>query len=119
MLRNLVGDKNKKIFSIILGLLVLNLFFWRIILFPPADNLKIYFLDVGQGDSQLVVLPGGVKILIDGGPNNSVIERIDKVIPFYQRYIDLVILTHPQKDHLAGLAEILRRRGTGLFISNG
>lgn len=111
--------KNKKFLIPVLGLLFLNLFFWRIILFPLVDNLKIYFLDVGQGDSQLVVLPGGVKILIDAGPNSSVIEQLDKILPFYQRYIDLVILTHPQKDHLAGLAEILRRRGAGLFISNG
>lgn len=112
-------SKNKKFILIIGVILFLNLFFWRIILFPPADNLKIYFLDVGQGDSQLVVLPGGVKILIDGGPNASVIEQLDKILPFYQRYIDLVILTHPQKDHLGGLAEILRRRRIGLFISNG
>mgnify|MGYP001569822700 CR=1 FL=1 len=111
--------ENKKFILSIGVILFLNLFFWRIILFPPADNLKIYFLDVGQGDSQLVVLPGGVKILIDGGPNASVIEQLDKILPFYQRYIDLVILTHPQKDHSAGLVEILRRRGASLFLSNG
>ena len=115
----LLEDKNKKISGVIFGLLVLNIFFWQIILFPSADNLKIYFLNVGQGDSQLVILPGKVKILIDGGPDNSVIEHLDKIFPFYQRYLDLVISTHPQKDHLSGLVEVLRRRKVGLFISNG
>ena len=46
----------------------------------PSDNLNIYFLSVGQGDSELVILPGGVKILIDAGPDNKVIGELDSIL---------------------------------------
>jgi len=71
--------------------------------------LKVYFLDVGQGDAIFIQAPNGNQILIDGGPDNSVIQKLSEVMPFQDRDIDMVILTHPHADHLSGLVEVLER----------
>lgn len=75
----------------------------------PPKNLEVYFLDIGQGDSALIRTPAGQNILIDGGPDNSVIYRLGEFLPYFLRPLDLVILSHPHPDHLIGLVEALRR----------
>ena len=71
--------------------------------------LKIYFLDIGQGDAIFIEVPNGNQVLIDGGPDNKVIQELAKVMPFYDHDIDMVIATHPHADHIAGLIEVLER----------
>jgi competence protein ComEC len=73
------------------------------------NNLKVYFLNVGQGDSEYIKLPTGEDILIDGGPDNSVLAELGKVMDFNDREINLVVLTHPHADHLTGLVDVLQR----------
>lgn len=85
----------------------------------PSAALNMYFLDVGQGDSSLVVLPGGSKILIDGGPDKNVLHELDTTLSPTDRYLDLVMLSHPQLDHFAGLIPILERYRVGAFVYNG
>jgi len=53
--------------------------------------------------------PQGHQILIDGGPDDTILEKLGSVLPFWDRDIDLVILTHPDKDHIAGLIDVLKR----------
>ncbi len=75
-----------------------------------TDNyLEVYFLNVGQGDAIFIQTPSGNQVLIDGGPDNAVIGELSKIMPFNDRSIDLVILTHPDADHLNGLIEVLER----------
>lgn len=76
--------------------------------FSP-QKLEVAFLDVGQGDSTLVKPPGRQVILIDGGPDNSVLSGLGKNLPFYRRRIDVVIVSHYHDDHVAGLVEVLNR----------
>lgn len=71
--------------------------------------LKIYFLNVGQGDAVFIETPNGNQILVDGGPDNKVIQELAKVMPFYDHDIDMVIASHPHADHIAGLIEVLER----------
>ncbi len=71
--------------------------------------LKIYFFDVGQGDSIFIEAPNGNQVLIDGGPDNSVLSELGKIMPFYDKDIDLVVLTHSDADHVTGLIEVLER----------
>ncbi|MFA5188555.1 MAG: ComEC/Rec2 family competence protein [Patescibacteria group bacterium] len=73
------------------------------------QNLEIDYLDVGQGDAILIKTPYQQNILIDGGPDNKVLAALGKNLAFYDKDIDLVILTHPHTDHVIGLIEILRR----------
>lgn len=111
---------NNRLVLILSFLAIFDFLIWGLIVFWPInENLEVYFLDVGQGDSQLVVLPGNVKILIDGGPDNRVLNELASVLRPTDRYIDLVVLSHPQADHFAGLIDVLKRYSVGAFISNG
>ncbi|MFA5248523.1 MAG: MBL fold metallo-hydrolase [Patescibacteria group bacterium] len=99
---------------IIWALLVIALFF----IFQPRQKfLEVDFLDVGQGDAELIKTPYGQKILIDGGPTRAaVIQELGKVLPFWERKIDLVILTHCHSDHFVGLVEVFKRYDVGTII---
>ena len=75
----------------------------------PDDDLHVSFLDVGEGDA-ILIQKGNRQILVDGGPSpREIILGLGSRMPFWDRTIDLVVLTHPHQDHLAGLVEVLRR----------
>ncbi|MFA6919122.1 MAG: MBL fold metallo-hydrolase [Patescibacteria group bacterium] len=84
-----------------------------------AQKLKVIFFDVGQGDASLIITPGGEKILTDGGPDNAVVRKLGEYLPFYDKKIDYIILTHPHADHVAGLVEVLRRYQVGKIFTTG
>jgi len=84
-----------------------------------AGKLKIIFFDVGQGDAAFIITPEGKKILVDGGPDNSVIEKLGQELPFYDKKIDAIILSHPHADHLGAFPEILRRYQIGKIYLTG
>jgi competence protein ComEC len=85
-----------------------------------GDDSALYFLDVGQGDSQLITLPGDAQILIDGGPpNGKVLEALAKALTPGDRYIDIVVMTHPQLDHFGGLIDVLDRYEVGVVLGSG
>lgn len=71
-------------------------------------KLTVAFLDVGQGDAIFIESPTGTQILIDGGPDRSVLRELGKVMPFYDRTIDMLVVTNPDKDHFAGFLDVLR-----------
>jgi len=77
--------------------------------YSAPKNLAVDFLDVGQGDAILIKAPGGQNILVDGGPDKAVIKRLAENLPWWDKKIDLMILTHPHDDHVAGLIEVLKR----------
>jgi competence protein ComEC len=65
-----------------------------------SDLLRVYYFDIGQGDSIFIDSPSHGRALIDGGPNRAVLSELGKVMPFYDKRIDVVIETHPDKDHI-------------------
>ncbi len=72
-------------------------------------GLKIIFFDVGQGDAIYIRTPDKKDILIDGGPDNSVVYKLGEYMPLFDRTIEYMILTHPHADHVTGLVQVLRR----------
>lgn len=82
---------------------------------PEEKFLTVAFLDVGQGDAIFIESPSGVQVLIDGGPNASVLRELGKQMSFFDREIDLVIATHPDKDHIAGLPSVFERYDIDFF----
>ena len=73
-----------------------------------GDTLKVAFLNIGQGDSIFIESPNGNRIMIDAGPSGTVTEaELGKLLPFYDRHLDLIMLTHPDADHVAGFQNIL------------
>jgi competence protein ComEC len=93
----------------IVGLLALSfLLTWLAATAPTGGRLSITVLDVGQGDAILVQGPRGQRILVDGGPGGqAVTAALGRNLPFDDRRLDLVVLTHPQEDHIGGLPEVL------------
>jgi competence protein ComEC len=83
----------------------------------PDGRLHLEMLDIGQGDAILVVGPDGRSLLIDGGPDPDLtLRRLGEQFPFDRRRIDLLLLTHPHQDHVAGLVEVLRRYSVGTVL---
>lgn len=75
----------------------------------PDDSLHVSFLDVGEGDA-ILIQKRNQQVIIDGGPSPQAITlELGSRMPFWDRTIDLLILTHPHQDHSAGLVEILQR----------
>ncbi|HRN96625.1 MAG TPA: MBL fold metallo-hydrolase, partial [Candidatus Levybacteria bacterium] len=72
-------------------------------------KLHVVFCDVGQGDAALIRTPNRQEILIDGGPNNQVLECLDQYLPFWDRDLTTILLTHPHYDHFRGLIDVLGR----------
>ncbi len=81
--------------------------FW--LTYNAPKNLEVDFLEVGQGDAILIKTPGGQNILIDGGPDKTVVRRLGENLPWWDKRIDLMVLTHPHDDHVTGLIEVLIR----------
>jgi competence protein ComEC len=86
--------------------------------YQPLSYLQVSILDVGQGDATLIKTINDKIILIDAGPNKKILQRLGEELPFWQRKIDLVILTHPHDDHFGGLLEVVKRYQVGTIILN-
>lgn len=95
-------------------LLVLAIIFLGVFIFylsfkqnKQSDLLKVVYLDIGQGDAIYIETPNKKQILIDAGPTALTLSRLSKVMPFADRSLDLLILTHPDQDHIGGAPPIL------------
>lgn len=100
-------------------LLMLNVFVWFSVLKPQPHVLTVSVLNIGQGDSILIKSPTGTTMLIDGGPDHSVLRELPKQLPLFDRHIDMLVETHPDKDHIAGLIDVLDRYRVSYFMSPG
>ncbi|MDI6856908.1 MAG: DNA internalization-related competence protein ComEC/Rec2 [Dehalococcoidia bacterium] len=95
---------------VIAGLAVANVLVWAALILQPAPRLEITIFDVGQGDAILIRTPAGHNLLIDGGPSGRLLtEALGDELPFWDRELDMVVLTHPDSDHLTGLVSALER----------
>ena len=105
--------------GIVLLLALASALLWLAVTAPVSGRLTVIFLDVGQGDAILIEGPDGQRILVDGGPSEEAISAaLGRSLPFYDRRIDLVVLTHPQADHLGGLPGVLRRYDVGSVLAS-
>ena len=105
--KNMNRDKQfwKKInTAIFLGLILLALVLWQL----PDKKLHLVVCDVGQGDAILVSWQS-YQMLVDGGPDQSVLSCLSEKMPFWDRNLEVVVLTHPDSDHVTGLIEVLKR----------
>jgi competence protein ComEC len=101
----------KRVHSILISLLILNITAFFFVCQLSKDNpLKVVFFDVGQGDGIFIETPEGYQFVIDGGPDYNVMaEKISNQIPFWDKDIDGVILTHIDNDHVNGLFGVLEK----------
>ena len=101
--------RNNKFRLIFNSLIVSNILIWSFFFTLPDNKLHLKIYDVGQGDAIFLRTAKDFRLLIDGGPSNKVLEYLGQDLPFYSKSIDLLILTHPQADHLTGLVEVVKR----------
>ena len=94
----------------ILALTLVTLCIWYAALHEDHRGLlTVSFLDIGQGDSIFIQAPSGGQVLIDGGPDSSVLRQLGRVMPWYDHSIDVLVATHPDADHISGLIDVLGR----------
>ncbi len=114
--------KSTKVLLLLVGaLIVFNFFIWRATSAEtPNSILKVYFLDIGQGDATFIESPNGNQVLIDGGrTDNKVLRELGEVMSPLDREIDVIIATHPDADHIGGLPEVLKRFRVENYIDSG
>jgi len=100
--------KQYLVFVSIVILFCLNLFAWAFVLeINKSAPLEVIFFDIGQGDAILIKVASFCQILIDGGPQRNIVEKLSTEMPFWDKKIDLIILTHSEKDHIEGLISVL------------
>lgn len=100
---------NKKVWGIILCLFFLNILCFSLVLYLHNSYLEVSFFNVNQGDAIFIETPNKNQILIDGGPGRErIIEKMNQEMPFWDKTIDLIVLTHTDKDHINGLIQVLK-----------
>lgn len=100
------------------GVAIVALLIWAAALSQPDGRLHLYFLDVGQGDGVLVQTPSGRQVLIDGGASpQALFAELGAAMPFWDRSLDLLLLTHPDGDHMAAQTELPRRFSVGQAVA--
>lgn len=107
----------KKLWVILLSTLILvSVLVWLSVFIYSKNTLKITACNVGQGDAFLITLKD-FQILVDGGPNSEVLSCLSDNMPFWDRRIEVVILSHSQKDHFMGLIEVFKRYDVKYFLT--
>lgn len=115
-------EKIKKHAGIIfLGVLAsgVAVIWYAVFYYASRQYLRVTVFDVGQGDATFIETPGGNQILVDGGPDERILAKLGEAMPFWDRSVDLLVLTHPHADHLAGLIAVLRRYDIGVVMVSG
>ncbi len=100
-------------------IIVANVVAWSALAQSQLDVLSVSFLDVGQGDAIFIQSPSGVQVLIDGGKSELVLQELSRVMPFYDKSIDMVIATHPDLDHIGGLPFVYDAYEVGTSVDTG
>lgn len=111
--------KKTKLYVLIL-LFGASSFAWYAVFRIERSNGKLFVdvFDVGQGDA-IFFEAGDNQVLVDGGPDNTVLTRLGNVMPFWDHSIDLLVLTHAHVDHVTGLIEVLKRYDVGMVLESG
>jgi len=98
-------NRKKQIgYLIVLSILLMGAFIFYLSLKQEGEFgfLKVVYLDIGQGDAIYIEAPNKKQVLIDTGPSPATLAKLSKVMPFADRSLDLVILTHRDQDHIGG-----------------
>lgn len=111
---------NRKLIYFLLGIIsTIGLIFFGASSGIENKNLRIVFFDVGQGDA-ILISQGEKQILIDGGiSGQKLLEKLGEYVPFWDRKIEIIMVTHPDADHLSGLVDVLKNYTVDQSIESG
>lgn len=82
-------------------------------------EFRVWFFDVGQGDATFIETKDGKQILIDGGPDDSVLQKLSSVMWPWDHSLDAIVITHPDADHITGLISVLERYDVTTIYETG
>ncbi len=109
-----------KLESLLVLLVCVNVAIWHVVwVGRDAGILTVAFLNIGQGDAIYIESPDHRQILIDSGPGDAVLRELRKVMPWYDKSIDMIMITNPDKDHIAGFIPVLKRYAVEKEIEPG
>jgi len=111
----------KKIIAVLVVCLAIaiGLYFYIQISEAQSKHFQITFFNVGQGDSALINFADGKKMLVDCGIDRTILQKLGEALPFYDRKIDYLLVSHPDADHYGGCPEVLKRYEVGTILTNG
>ncbi|MDD3284989.1 MAG: ComEC/Rec2 family competence protein [Patescibacteria group bacterium] len=112
-------QKKKKIFRVIIILVIITALVPYYFLEDKSEYLRMYFINVGQGDGILIKTPEGKTIVIDGGAYNDFVKKVSQKLPFRKRNIDLLVITHAHADHYIGLINLIERYEINTIFYSG
>lgn len=114
-------SKDKKILLIpfIFLVLLLGCVFYYHYNNRRLPEFKVTFLDIGQGDATLIQFNNGQKMLLDCGIDKKILSRLGEALPFYDRTIDFLMVSHPDLDHYGGCVDVLKNYNVKQIITNG
>jgi beta-lactamase superfamily II metal-dependent hydrolase len=92
---------------------------WYAVYNQRPHGLRFVMLDIGQGDALYIEGPNGTQVIVDGGPGDALLGQLSKVMSPFDRSIDLIINTNPDKDHFEGFIPLLDRYSVGAFMEAG
>lgn len=84
-----------------------------------SNGVKITFFDVGQGDASFIEFPDGEQMLVDCAIDARILAKLGQMVPYYDRDIDYLVITHPDSDHYGGCIDVLNRMNVKNIVYNG
>jgi len=98
---------------------LLAVLFGLIYIYCLPSRGEIIFFNVGQGDAALIKLENGLKVLVDCGPNEIILSKLGRALPFYETRLDYLIISHPDLDHYGGCLAVIKRYKVSHVVING
>jgi len=120
-MRSVISHVKKYIKWYMLGLLCLTscMLWYAVMTTNNKGILTFAVLDVGQGEALFIESPTGVQVLIDGGPGKNLLLALPQVLPWYDRSIDMIVVTNPDLDHYSGFFSLLDRYSVASVFESG
>ncbi|KKR50736.1 MAG: Competence protein ComEC [Candidatus Curtissbacteria bacterium GW2011_GWA1_40_16] len=112
-----MDNKSKAILTISLCLFVLGIL--AIAASGKLGRVRIIACDVGQGDGILIITPGGRDVVIDGGPGSKIADCLSRYMPFWDRTVEMMVLSHPQQDHMEGQMAVFANYKVEHMVTTG
>ena len=116
----LVWLKQRPLLCLIFLLLLLNVFLLLSYFKHQDKELRVAFLDIGQGDAVFIETPSGAQMLYDSGPpTGAVLRALGNEMPFWDRSIDVAVFSHPDMDHIGGFADVFDHYKVDVLLEPG
>lgn len=120
MRKYLLHIKNYLRWYVLLFLFIFSIVLWSVAFHENRHGILTFaVLNIGQGDSLFIESPTGTQVLVDGGPDRNLMKEISHVLPWYDRRIDMIVVTNPDLDHYSGFIPLLQKYSVDVVLEPG